>query len=99
MNFMQKMKHMLAEGASAAMSWQGFLEREIVRWKRSDERKAMLAGERYYIGQQDILRRRRTAIGEGGELKEVANLPNSRIIDNQYGRPEVKLSIWPAYFF
>lgn len=86
MKFMQKIKHMLADGASSAMSWQEFLEREIARWKRSDERKAMLTGEKYYIGKQDILLRRRTAIGEGGELKEVANLPNNRIIDNQYAK-------------
>ncbi|MBS6510132.1 MAG: phage portal protein [Clostridiales bacterium] len=86
MKFMQKINRLLSGGASSAMNEQEFLEREIARWKRSDERKAMITGERYYLGQQDILLRRRLAIGEGGELKEVRNLPNNRIIDNQYAK-------------
>ena len=40
----------------------------------------------YYDGMQDILTRKRTVIGEGGELQEVTNLPNNRIIDNQYAK-------------
>lgn len=44
----------------------------------------MLLGERYYEGEHDILHRKRQAIGEGGELEEVKNLPNNRIVDNQY---------------
>ena len=34
----------------------------------------------------DILYRKRTVIGEGGELAEVENLPNNRVVDNQYGK-------------
>ena len=44
----------------------------------------MLDGERYYLGLHDILKRTRMAIGENGELKEVHNIPNNKIIDNQY---------------
>lgn len=44
----------------------------------------MYCGENYYKGKQDILRRKRTAIGEGGKLESVDNLPNNRIVDNQY---------------
>lgn len=63
-----------------------FLELEIVRWKYSPERRMQIDGERYFIGDHDILMRKRTAIGEGGELKEVHNLPNNRIVDNQFAK-------------
>ena len=62
------------------------LEREIAAWLGSPERVWQLKGHLYYAGEQDILHRRRTAIGEGGELQPVANLPNNRVIDNQYAK-------------
>lgn len=61
-----------------------FIELEIKRWKESPQRKAMLEGERYYNGEHDILKRKRTVIGKDGKLVEVSNLPNNRIIDNKY---------------
>ncbi len=57
---------------------------EINSFKVSRKRKDMLDGEKYYAGQHDILFRVRTVIGENGELEEVKNLPNNRIVDNQY---------------
>ena len=63
-----------------------FLELEIRRWKYSPERKMQLDGERYYMGDHDILSRKRTVIGEGGELQEVRNLPNNHIVDNQFAK-------------
>lgn len=63
-----------------------FLAREIDAWKRSDRRRAQLDAQRYYAGRQDILRRVRTVIGEGGKPAAVDNLPNYRIVDNQYAR-------------
>ncbi|MBO5098758.1 MAG: phage portal protein [Clostridia bacterium] len=63
-----------------------FLEKEIDKFKVSRKRKNMLNGERYYDGKHDILKRKRTIIGQGGELIEVDNLPNNLIIDNQYAR-------------
>ena len=44
----------------------------------------MLTGERYYKGKHDILYHKRTMIGKDGELEEVHNLPNEKIVDNQY---------------
>ena len=44
----------------------------------------MLEGERYYEGNHDILQRNRTVIGQDGKLQIVDNLPNNRIVDNQY---------------
>ena len=62
------------------------LEREIAAWLGSPERIWQLKGHLYYAGEQDILTRRRTAIGERGELQPVENLPNNRVIDNQYAK-------------
>lgn len=61
-----------------------FYARELTLWERSPERKEMLDGERYYVNDHDILKRVRTAIGEDGKLIKVDNVPNNRIVDNQY---------------
>ena len=63
-----------------------FLEKEADRFLSSKKRADMLMGERYYDGRHDIIKRKRTAIGQGGEVTEVSNLPNNIIIDNQYAR-------------
>ncbi|MCW0602325.1 phage portal protein [Clostridioides difficile] len=60
------------------------MEYEINKWKTSNSRKEQLQGDRYYKGEHDILRRKRTVIGEGGKLTEVENLPNNKIVDNKY---------------
>jgi SPP1 family phage portal protein len=61
-----------------------YIINEINHFKVSKRRKDMLDGEKYYTGIHDILARKRTVIGEKGELEEVENLPNNRIVDNQY---------------
>lgn len=61
-----------------------FLEMEIANWKVSKERKEAINGFLYYAGYHDILYKKRLAIGKGGELEEVKNLPNRKDIDNQY---------------
>lgn len=63
-----------------------FIELELMRWKQSKQRKNMLTGERYYNYDHDILKRKRTVIGKDGELTEVKNLPNAKLIDNQYAK-------------
>ena len=63
-----------------------FLEHEIMTWKNSPERLLQIKGHLYFEGEHDILRRKRTVIGEGGELTAAENLPNNRIVDNQYGK-------------
>lgn len=63
-----------------------FYARELDAWESSPERKEMLDGDRYYVGNHDILRRKRTAIGPDGKLIPVENLPNNRIVDNQYAK-------------
>ena len=62
------------------------IERKIINWLTSPDRIIQLDGERYYHGEHDILKKKRTIIGEDGELKEVNNLPNNRKVDNQYAK-------------
>ena len=78
--------NIIQEGAAARITDERFIELEIQRFKASRRRKEMIDGERYYEGNHDILRRKRTVIGEGGKLENVDNLPNNRIVDNQYGK-------------
>lgn len=63
-----------------------FLARELSAWKTSIARQEMLDGERYYSGAHDILRRQRMAVGKDGKAVAVDNLPNARIVDNQYAK-------------
>lgn len=62
------------------------LETKIVNWLNSPMRREQLNGERYYRGDHDILHKKRTILGENGELQEVKNLPNNRKVDNQYAK-------------
>lgn len=46
----------------------------------------MLTGEAYFRGWQDILQQQRTAIGRGGQPEAVHNLPDNRLVNNQYAK-------------
>lgn len=46
----------------------------------------MLVGKRYYNGEHDILNRERLVIDEHGKLSPVNNIPNNKIVDNQYAK-------------
>lgn len=59
---------------------------ELKKWIRSPERQDMITGYKYYVGDHDILYEQRKVIGDNGELKPVYNLPDNRIVDNQYAR-------------
>lgn len=74
------------QGAKSQMSDQEFLEKEIARWKYSPQRITQIKGHLYYDNEHDILARRRTMIGDGGKLQVVENVPNNRLIDNQYAK-------------
>ena len=63
-----------------------YIVNEIYQFMHSPKRNDMMTGERYYYGNHDILRRKRTMIGEDGELEEVENLPNNRVVNNQYAK-------------
>lgn len=74
------------QGAKSQMSDQEFLEKEIARCKYSPQRITQIKGHLYYDNEHDILARRRTMIGDGGKLQVVENVPNNRLIDNQYAK-------------
>lgn len=77
-------KNIISNGGKNAMTDEDIILAEIERFKTSGKRKQMITGEKYYAGEHDILKRKRTAIGAGGELLELENLPNNHIVDNQY---------------
>lgn len=61
-----------------------FIEKEIRRWLFSPEREKQIESDRYYNGEHDILKRKRTVADEEGNLIEVEYLPNNHIVDNQF---------------
>lgn len=83
---MAKINNIIKTGAKSMMTDKQFLEMEIAKWKKSPKRKAMITGEKYYAGKHDILDRVRTVIGKDGLLYEVENLPNNKLVDNQYAK-------------
>lgn len=80
-----RINRLIRAGAGAGLTELEFFAREIVAWEKSGERAEQMAGERYYSGEHDILNRKRTAIGPDGKLIVLENLPNSHVVDNQYG--------------
>ncbi|MBQ1351162.1 MAG: phage portal protein, partial [Oscillospiraceae bacterium] len=80
------MNRIIAYGAGTGMTELQFFAKEIGLWKDSPARREQIMGDEYYRGHHDILSRKRTAIGPGGELQEVTNLPNAKIIHNLYAK-------------
>lgn len=80
-----RINRLIRAGAGAGLTELEFFAREIVAWEKSSERLEQMAGERYYSGEHDILKRKRTAIGPDGKLMVVEHLPNAHVIDNLYG--------------
>lgn len=85
-DFMKRIGLSIQTGARSAMTEKQFFEMEIKNWKKSKTRAEQIIGENYYQGQHDILKRKRTVIGKDGLLQEVENLPNNRLVDNQYAK-------------
>lgn len=76
----------LRAGAQSAMTEVEFLEKEIEAWLTSATRLMQITADRYYRYEHDILTRTRKAIGQDGTLVEITNLPNNKLIDNQYAK-------------
>ena len=81
-----KMNRIIAYGAGTGLTELQFFAKEIGLWKSSPARREQIKGDEYYRGFHDILGRKRTAIGQDGELHEVTNLPNAKIIHNLYAK-------------
>ena len=84
LGLMANINRIIREGGKDYLTEREFMQREINHFIHSPERRMMLAGENYFLGDQDIRMKQRTAIGEDGQLHPVHNLPNSRLEDNQY---------------
>lgn len=82
----QKVSNLILHGARSRMTDLEFLEKEISRWRGSPQRVMQIKGHLYYDNDHDILKRKRTMIGEDGKLEVVENLPNNRVTDNQYAK-------------
>lgn len=78
--------HIIVHGGQSGMTEQDFLETEINRFLASPERQMMITGAAYYKGSQDIQNKEREIIGANGGVQSVHNLPNARIVDNQFAK-------------
>ena len=81
-----RINRLVTQGGRTGLTETEFFAREIVAWEKSQERMEQIKGERYFKGEHDILERKRTVIGPDGKLTVVNNLPNNRIVDNQYAK-------------
>lgn len=88
--FKQKLERLIRINAAPKLNDEQFIIKEIEDFRNSQKRWTMIDGERYFAGAHDILNRKRTAIGRGGELEVVNNLPNNRIVDNQYRKAVIQ---------
>ena len=61
-----------------------YLELVLRKWLESDARSEQLLAEKYYMGDHDILQRKRKVIGSDGQPIPVENIPNNKLVDNQY---------------
>ena len=76
----------IKKGARSGMTEIEFLEAELARWIQSPQRHDMLTGIAYYDDYQEIEGKRREMIGRSGQRQPVENLPNFKIMDNQYAK-------------
>lgn len=82
----RRVNDIINRNADTIMSDKRLLEKEIQKFIASPVRRDMITGEAYFMGDHDIMKRKRTVIGAGGKIETVDNLPNNRLIDNQYGK-------------
>jgi len=82
----ERLNAIINRDAAVFTSNERILEGVIKKWQQSQRLQDQITGVRYYKGRHDILKRKRTAIGTGGRLIEINNVPNNRIVDNQYSK-------------
>ena len=81
---MEKINRLIVQRATCMTENQ--FAAEIKEWKASPKRRTQIKGSDYYEGRHEILNRQRMAIGRDGNLVPVKNLPNNKLIDNQYAK-------------
>lgn len=79
-----RINRLIFQGGLNGMTELQFFAAEIKEWRDSTRRKEQIKGDLYYDGKHDILHRQRTIIGQDGKVEPVQNLPNNKLIDNQY---------------
>ena len=79
-----RINRLIFQGGFNGMTEPQFFAAEIKEWRDSTRRKEQIKGDLYYDGKHDILHRQRTIIGQDGKVEPVQNLPNNKLIDNQY---------------
>ena len=79
-----RINRLIIEGGRTGLTELQFFALELKEWLASPKRRDQIAGDDYYRGKHDILFRKRQIIGEDGKLQTVENLPNNKLIDNQY---------------
>ena len=84
--------YLARQNVQTRMTDEQFIVAEINRFRRSKRFYDMIAGDNYYSGKHDILHKKRTAIGDDGKLIDIDNLPNNKIVDNQYRKMVVQKS-------
>ena len=80
------------QNVETRMTDEQFIVAEINRFRRSKRFYDMVAGDNYFSGKHDILHKKRTAIGDDGKLTVIENLPNNKIVDNQYKKMVIQKS-------
>jgi len=85
-------EHLARQDVQSRMTDEQFVVAEINRFRGSKRFLEMIAGDNYYSGKHDILHKKRTAIGDGGKLINIVNLPNNKIVDNQYRKMVIQKS-------
>lgn len=82
-SLIDNINRIIREGARDRMNELEFMEKEISFFLGSPERRLMIDGCRYYKGEQDILRKQRTAIGEDLDKAELAEDGTIKGLDAQ----------------
>jgi SPP1 family phage portal protein len=88
----EELEQLARQNVDTRMTDEQFVVAEINRFHRSKRFRYMVAGDNYYSGKHDILHKKRTAIGDDGKLIEIENLPNTKIVDNQYKKMVIQKS-------
>ena len=81
-----KVNQIINNGAKNKMSDMQLLEKQITEWLISPERFIQIQGDEYYRGIQDILNKKRTYKAADGKEYELENMPNNKIVDNQFAK-------------
>lgn len=85
-NIIEKFYNVFSNTHSHNADETDYIINEIEQFLTSKKRADMFTGEKYFVGNHDILQRKRMAIGDKGDLEEVTNLPNNKIVSNQYAK-------------